>query len=187
MNKGLIAGIIVIVAIVAVVGGYYGYESYKSNTYNDLLLKTEGANGTLIQAGNLLNATNFTTKTYDTNIQSVKQAINLTDVTINETQVMVDIAPDNATKEYAQLRLKQYKNLRQIEEMYLKLYEDVKVSGIFGALGTISTMSNETSRLSNEIKTDQKTIIDLVNSNPQLKTRLYQVLGDKQANDLLQP
>jgi hypothetical protein len=186
MNKGLLAAIIVIIALVAVVGGYYGYGYYKSNTYNDLLVKTEGENGTLFQAGNFLNETNFTTKSYETNIQSVKQAINLTDVTINETQSMVDIAPDNATKEYAQLRLKQYKNFRQIQEMYLKLYEDIKVSGIFAAIGSVGTINNETTRLANEMNTDQNTLVNLVNSNPELKNRLYQTLGEKRANELLQ-
>jgi len=187
MNKGILAGIIVIIAIVAVVGGYYGYGVYQSNTYNDLLLKTEGENGTLFQTGKILNETNFTTKSYETNIGNVKQAINLTDLTINQTQDMVNIAPDNATKEYAQLRLKQYKDLRSIEEMYLKLYEDIQASGIFGAIGTISAMTNETNRLTDEMTADQNSIISLVNSNPQLKNRLNQTLGENQTNKLLEP
>ncbi len=187
MNKGILAGIIVIIAIVAVVGGYYGYGVYQSNTYNDLLLKTEGENGTLIQTGKILNETNFTTKSYGTNIGNVKQAINLTDLTINQTQDMVNIAPDNATKEYAQLRLKQYKDLRSIEEMYLKLYEDIQASGIFGAIGTINAMTNETNRLTDEMTADQNSIISLVNSNPQLKNRLNQTLGENQTKKLLEP
>nr|WP_319372548.1 hypothetical protein [uncultured Methanobacterium sp.] len=187
MNKGILAGIIVIIAIVAVVGGYYGYGVYQSNTYNDLLLKTEGENGTLFQTGKILNETNFTTKSYETNIGNVKQAINLTDLTINQTQDMVNIAPDNTTKEYAQLRLKQYKDLRNIEEMYLKLYEDIQASGIFGAIGTISAMTNETNRLTDEMTADQNSIISLVNSNPQLKNRLNQTLGENQTKKLLEP
>lgn len=189
MDSKIIIGIIVLVGVVAIVGGYYGYETYKNNAYNDLLLETDGANGTSAQSYDL--AVNVTDKidtvSYETSIKNIKNAINLNEKCINQSDEMINIAPDNATKEYAKLRKNQYINRGKIYELLLKLLEDIKANGILAASATLGTFNTESENIGKQMEKDQIALIKLVNDNPDLKKRLNEVLGEKRTKEILEP
>lgn len=183
INQKIWIPLVLVIVIIAAVGGYFGYQEYQSATYNSLLNQSES---NFLQAKTSLNQTGEKLS-YETNINKIKQSMSYTDQAINETAQMISVAPDNATKKYAEIRNDQFKIAKQVEEMYLRLYEDIKTSGIFGAMSTIQTFKNETESISKKMSDDQNQLISLVNNNPELKQRLTQALGEKRVKELLVP
>ena len=185
MNKGLLAGIIVLVAFVVVIGGYYGYGEYKSMTYNDLMKQVDGSDGSIVQARNAYNEINETTKSYETNINNVKKGMELTDQSINGTKQMMDIAPDEATFEYARIRNSQFIIMKNVEELVLRLFEEMQSGNIFTAAAYAETMNTELTNLEQQMDTEQTALVNLVNSNPELKERMISNLGESRTNEIL--
>ena len=175
--------LILVIVIIIAAGGYYGYQEYQATVYDNLLNQSESS---FIQIKDNLNQTGEKLS-YETNIGKIKQSINYTDQAINETAQMINVAPDNVTKKYAEIRNDQFKLVKQVEEMYLRVYEDIQTSGIFGAMNSIKTLKNETNSIGAKMSNDQNQLITLVNTNPELKQRLTQVLGEKEVKELLMP
>ncbi|HEX3012720.1 MAG TPA: hypothetical protein VHO92_00405, partial [Methanobacterium sp.] len=151
MNKKILIALILVVVVIVSFGGYYAYGEYTSLKYNELLNQSDSA---WLSAYNDLNQTNPETKSYETNIQLVKSAMNSTDQAISLSEQMVQIAPDKATKEYASIRLDMYKQAKKAEELYLKMFEDIQTSGIFAVLGYVDTMKKEMNSIQKNIETD---------------------------------
>lgn len=183
INRKMWIPLILVIVVIVAAGGYYGYQEYQATAYDNLLNQSEGS---FVQIKDNLNQTGEKLS-YETNIGKIKQSINYTDQAINETAQMINIAPDNVTKKYAEIRNDQFKLVKQVEEMYLRVYEDIQTSGIFGAMSSIKTLKNETNSISAKMSDDQNQLITLVNTNPELKQRLTQILGEKKVKELLVP
>lgn len=177
-------GVLIVIFVVAFLGGLFGYQQYQSLTYNDLLKK---ADSNWIQAKGNLSQINLTSNSYDTNIKYAQNAINLTDQAINQTQQMTNIAPDNATSAYAQIRLAEYQNAKKLEEYILKINEDLKTSGIFATAALIQNSAQDINNTSLNIAAEQNQLIQLVNANPSLYQRIVNVLGQNRVNQILTP
>lgn len=182
LNKKILIALILVVVVIVSFGGYYAYGEYTSLKYNELLNQSDSA---WLSAYNDLNQTNPETKSYETNIQLVKSAMNSTDQAISLSEQMVQNAPDKATKEYASMRLDMYKQAKKAEELYLKMFEDIQTSGIFAVLGYVDTMKKEMNSIQKNIETDNTQLNTLVTHDSQLKQRLIGVLGEKRVNESL--
>lgn len=183
MRNFVFGALIVIIFAFAFIGGYFGYQQYQSYTYDDLLKKSDNS---WVQAKDNLSQVNITKNSYDTNIKYIQNAMNLTDQAINQTQQLINTAPDNNTNAYAQIRLTEYQNAKKLEEYALKLNEDLKSSGIFGALAMFQNSSQDINNTSMNIAAEQNQLTELINSNPTLKQRLINVLGQDRINQILQ-
>lgn len=182
MDKKYLALMCVAIILAVSVGGFYGFKEYQSYTYDQNLKKSDEL---WLNAKESIGQTDIETKSYETNIELIKDSMNKTDLAINYTQVMLSNAPDNATKEYAQIRINQYNESKKIIEMYLKFNEDLKSSGIFGVLGTMDTFNKELDKITSNLKNYQNELIKLVNSNPELKARLNKVLGENRVKEII--
>ncbi len=182
MRDIVLGGLTVIIFVISFVGGFFGYHQYQSYTYDDLLKKSDS---NWVQAKDNLSQVNITKNSYDTNIKYIKNAINLTDEAINQTQQMVNNAPDNETYAYAQIRLTQYQNARSMEEYLLKLIEDIKTNGIFVAIAFFQDNTEDINNIGLNIAAEQNQLIQVVNSNPSLNQRLVNVLGQDRVNGIL--
>jgi chromosome segregation ATPase len=173
--------IAVVLIVILGVGGYFGYEEYRSMSYNDNLKKSDDS---WRSAKSAILQTDIETKSYDTNIEHIKAAMNSTDQAINHTQEMIDIAPDNATREFGNIRIQQYRESKKIMELYLRLVEDLQSSGIWSAYATVDTMEKEMDSINANLDSLQLQLIELIESNPDLKSRLNNVLGEGRVNDM---
>lgn len=181
MEKKYLA-LIGLMVIVAFLGGYFGVFQYNSVTYDDLLKKSDD---NLVQARNTLLTSNITNSSYDTNIKIAQNSMNSMDQAINQSEEMVNIAPDNATKQYAQIRLQQLQNGKKLQEYYLKTLEDIKSSGILTAASLLQNNTQDINNIISQITNEQNQLIALINSNPSLNERLIKVLGKNRVNEIL--
>ncbi|MDI6644876.1 MAG: hypothetical protein QME14_07435 [Methanobacteriaceae archaeon] len=177
--------IIVIGALIAIigVGGYLAYQESQSQIYNNLLKKADyawmDAKASFIQ----VDMENGTSKN---NIQYINDSITFTDQAINHTREMVKIAPDNATKEFAMIRLEQYQESKKVMGYYLEIFITLEKKGFDEAIKTATQLENKLNSSTQKLNTLQNNLIELVNSNPSLKTRLINNLGKERVNEMLQ-
>lgn len=176
--------ILVLIFIGTFFVGFFGYQEYNSYTYNNLL-KQSDANW--VQAKSLVDQVNLTSNSYDTNIQYLQSAENLTRQAINETQEMSNVAPDENTFAYAQLMLAEYQNALELEDYYLRVNEDLKSSGLLYAAAIVQNNTQDINDTGQNIVNEHNQLIQLVNSNPSLNNRLVNVLGQSRVNEILNP
>lgn len=181
MEKKYLA-LIGFVVVITFLGGYFGVFQYKSTSYDDLLKKSDD---NLVQARNTLLTSNITNSSYDTNIKIAQSSMSSMDQAINQSEKMVNVAPDNATKQYAQIRLQQLQNGKKLQEYYLKTLEDIKSSGILAAATLLQNNTQDINNIISQIANEQNQLIVLINSNPSLNERLIKVLGKDRVNEIL--
>lgn len=181
----LVFGLILVVIFIATFfAGFFGYQQYNSYTYNNLLNQSDN---NWVQAKGLVDQVNITGNSYDTNIQYLQNAENLTRQAINETQQMSNVAPDDSTYAYAQIQLAEYQNALKLEDQYLKVNEDLKSSGLLSAAAMVQNNTQSINATGQNIIVEQNQLIQLVNSNPSLNKRLVNVLGQSRVNQIMSP
>ena len=176
--------ILVLIFIGTFFVGFFLYLEFNSYTYNNLI-KQSDANW--VQAKSLVDQVNLTSNSYDTNIQYLQSAENLTRQAINETQEMSNVAPDENTFAYAQLMLAEYQNALELEDYYLRVNEDLKSSGLLYAAAIVQNNTQDINDTGQNIVNEHNQLIQLVNSNPSLNNRLVNVLGQSRVNEILNP
>ena len=177
--------ILVIVAILAImgVGGYLTYQESQSQAYDNLIKKADYA---WMDAKASFTQVDMENGTSLNNIQYINDSITFTDQAIAHTQEMVKIAPDNATKEFAMIRLEQYQESKKVMEYYLEIFEVLEKKGIDEAIKTATKLETQLASSTQKLNNLQRRLIKLVNSNPALKTRLINNLGEERVNEMLQ-
>lgn len=177
--------ILVIVAILAImgVGGYLTYQESRSQAYDNLIKKADYA---WMDAKASFTQVDMENGTSLNNIQYINDSITFTDQAIVHTQEMVKIAPDNATKEFAMIRLEQYQESKKVMEYYLEIFEVLEKKGIDEAIKTATKLETQLASSTQKLNNLQSKLIELVNSNPALKTRLINNLGKERVNEMLQ-
>lgn len=175
----IIVGIISIISV----GGYLAFQESQSQAYDRLLKKADYA---WMDAKASFTQVDMENGTSQNNIQYINDSINFTDQAIAHTQEMVKIAPDNATKEFAMIRLEQYKESKKVMGYYLEIFETLEKKGIDEALKTATQLETKLSSSTQKLNNLQSKLIELVNSNPSLKTRLTNNLGKQRVNEMLQ-
>lgn len=95
---------------------------------------------------------------------------------------MINVAPDNATREYAEIRNDQFKIMKQMDESYLRMLE-AKTNGTGGTIG--ASKPSQAKSVGTKLSDDQDRLVKLVKSNLGLKQRLSQVLGEEIVKQIL--
>ena len=165
------------VVIVVFVGGIFGYQYYQSMTYDNLLNKSESS---FIESKHSFNQLEKVTSVEE-GIGRIKQSINYADQAINETAQMINVAPDNATREYAVIRNDQFKIMKQMDESYLHMLE----AKMNGTGGTVASKPSKAKSIDTKLSDDQDRLVMLVKSNFGLKQRLTHVLGEEIVKQIL--
>ncbi len=184
MDKKIGAILIAVIFVVAIVGGYYGYQEYLSYTYNENL---KVSSDMMNKTHETLKTVSIQNKSYDTNIQIIKDSMNYTDVAINSTQKMIGNAPDAQAKEFAELRMSNLKEMKNYEELILKVCEDMKSSGIWAVVGEMDTMTQTMDGINQRVDSNNEKISQLITATPQLKSRLMDVLGENKTKLFIDP
>lgn len=184
MKKLVFGLIIVLIFVFTFFAGFLGYQQYNSYTYNNLLKQSDN---NWVQAKNYVDKVNITANSYDTNIQYLQTAENLTNQAINQTQEMSNIAPDESTYAYSQIQLAKLQNAFKLEDYYLKINEDLKSSGLFATAALVQDIGKDVNSTGQNIVAEQNQLIQLVNSNPSLNNRLVDVLGQDRVNQIMSP
>jgi len=177
--------IMIIVGIISIisVGGYLAFQESQSKAYDSLLKKADYA---WMDAKASFTQVDMANGTSQNNIQYINDSITFTDQAIAHTQEMVRIAPDNATKEFAMIRLEQYQESKKVMGYYLEIFETLEKKGIDEAIKTATQLETKLSSSTQKLNNLQSKLIELVNSNPSLKTRLTNNLGKQRVNEMLQ-
>ena len=138
VKVGLVLGIVLILGLTAV---FAVIPAYNSMMYNSHLSK---ANEAVALAQTSISQAEPLTKPIDTNIKLTNQSMGYVDQAIGHTEAMSYYAPNQAAKEYADLRLKQYQEIRHWDEMAIRGYEEMKSSGtLAGAITFAATSGSE--------------------------------------------
>jgi hypothetical protein len=176
-----IAGIFIVIVFLSV---FIIVPAYTSLTYDNHLVYATNAS---TEAQAALAETEPLQKPIEDNIRLTKKSINYTDDVIDAYQQMYDNPPDNVTKKYAELRLKQHKEIRKWDDLTIRGYEEMKASGtITGGLTFIAMAGDEINSTKTNIGTYQNEIIELVQNNPDLRKRLVNAIGNEATERSLQ-
>lgn len=170
--------------LILILGVFAIYPIYQSSVFDSHL---GNANSAIILAKSNLSQVEPISKPVDENIIFTENALNHTEVAISEVEMMLKNAPDEDTKKYAELRLSQYEGVKRHLQLSLSVLNEMKVSGVFGAIPIISYSESETNRNWADIHSKQDEIIQLVNNNPKLRQRLINVLGEEMVDKSLEP
>ncbi len=168
--------------VIAFIGAFYGFQLYQSNTYDTLLNQSEN---NMLQGESYMNETDFGSGSPQSNMQDITDALNSTSAAINETQEMENVAPDTATYQYAVIRLGELQNMTKGENDEMGIFQEMQTNGVFSAALDAVSMNNTLTATENNITLGQNQLIQLVNSNGQLKARLTNVLGENTVNQML--
>ena len=183
MDNKYIALIIVVLVVIVGLGGFFAYQEQQSSNYNNNLKKSDGF---WLDARASFTQINMENESSQNNINYIKDSIDFTDQAINTTQEMFKTAPDNATKEFARIRLEQFQESKKVMGLYQQIIEKMQTSGIEGAMETAKKLETQLTTSTQKLDSLQNQLIDLANSNPSLKNRLINVLGEERVNEMLQ-
>lgn len=171
--------------LIFLVGVFVIPPMYTSYTYD---YRLSSAHSAIVDAQNTISQTEPLKKPIDENVQLTHKSMNSTDQAIKTYQLMYDNAPDNVTKKYAELRLKQYKENYRWSQLGIRGYEEMKASGVVvGTLSFAAVSGDEITSIKNNIGSYQNEIITLVQNNPDLKKRLNNSIGQEATEKSLQP
>jgi len=180
-----IGSIIGIFVIVGLLGVFVVFPWYTSMMYDYHLTN---ANNAIVDAKSAISQVEPLQKPTDENIQLTNESMRHIDKAIVEFKAMYDNAPDNVTKRYAELRLKQYTDLRRWQQLAIRGYEEIKSSGtIEGGLIFMASSGDEINNIKTNIASYQNEIILLTQNNPDLQKRLVNVMGQEKTQKGLQP
>lgn len=182
MDKKYIALIIVALVVIIGVGGYFTYQEHQSSNYNNYLKKSDGL---WLDARSSFTQINMENESSKTNINYINDSINFTDQAINSTHEMMKIAPDNATKEFARIRIEQFQESKKIMGLYQQIIGKMQTGGVEEAIKTANSLETQLTTSTQKLDSLQNQLIELVNSNPSLKNRLITVLGEERVDEMI--
>lgn len=176
----VVAVILVLVGVIA----YIGYQNYQTTQFNDHFKK---ADALAIAAKSQTTQTDYTSKSIETNIQLYQNASNQTDQAIEELNASKQYSPDNATTQYLDLRIQQFQEYKNWQEILIATYEKIKTDGILAGAASINENKIKTDEIKQKIDDYQNQIISIVNNNPRLKQHRIELIGQQRADQGLKP
>jgi cytoskeletal protein RodZ len=170
------------VFVLILVGAFIIYPAYASAMYNYHFGEANKDISNAKAASSQVDALN---KPLDSDIQSTEESQNYTEKAIKEFQSMSYYAPDKPSKEYADLRSKQFQEVDQWDNISIRTFQNMQSSGTLAvALTFQSTSAPQIYSIQTDITSYQDQIVQLVESNPNLKQRRIDVLGEDTASKL---